>query len=146
MATTRRERKHPKRGKVFFNEPLTLARLFTQPNRLNYAQQKWFDNRGLKAIEAFESDIKRNLIEWGYSGDSLYYRTERFWYDYTVTNVDGTRIIECTRYCNNRWTRWDTWMNLHSTSVGKNHQQGKEKSEAFSLRYHCLSNYSPMEY
>ena len=119
MVTTRRERKHHSRGKVFFDHPYTLAKLFTSPNRLNYMQGKFFDDRGLKAIEAFESDIKYDLMEWGYSGNSLYYRTKQFWYDYTLTNVDGTPIIECTRYCNNTWERVDTWMNLHSTSIGK---------------------------
>ena len=105
--------------KVFFDHPYTLAHLFTRENRLNYEQTKWYDSGGYKAIEHFEHDIRRNLVEWGYAGDSIYYRTERFWYDYTLTNVDGTPIIECTRYCNHTWRRWDTWMNLHSTGVGK---------------------------
>ena len=115
----RKERPHPKRGKVFFDHPHTLAKLFTQPNRLNYMQGKFFDSRGLKAIEAFDADIIENLQEWGYCGDSIYLRTEQYWYDYSL-KIDGkAKIIECTRYCNNTWERVDTWMNLHSCSIGK---------------------------
>ncbi len=119
--TKRKERPHPKRGKVFFDSPLTLAKLFTQPNRLNYEETKWYDSkRGFKAIEKFEYDISRHLVEWGYSGKSIYYRTERYWYDYSIRKVDkDTEVIECTRYCNRTWRRWDTWMNLHSTTCGK---------------------------
>lgn len=121
MVTTRRkERPHPKRGKVFFENPLTLAQMFTQPNRLSYEEAKWYDSkRGLKAIEHFDYDIKNRLVEWGYSGESIYLRTERYWYDYTLRDVDGAKIIECIRYCNRTWRRWDTWMNLHSNTVGK---------------------------
>lgn len=115
----RRERPHPKRGKVFFENPDTLAKMFTRPNVLNYEQAKWFDERGLKAIEAFESDIRSNLVEWGSAGNSIYYRTERYWYDFSLRDTNDTKIIECIRYCNHRWSRWDTWMNLHSCSVGK---------------------------
>lgn len=116
MAITRRERPHPKRGKVFFDTHYTLANLFTRPNRLNYMQGKYFDNRGLKAIEAFEADIKEDLQEWGYAGDTLYYRTQRYWYTFTL---EGKGPIEITRFCNNSWQRVDTWMNVHSCTVGK---------------------------
>lgn len=122
MAVTRRQRPHPKRGKVFFDTPFNLAQLFTRPNRLRYQRAKWFDSRGLKAIEAFQSDIRNSLIEWGCSGDSIFYRTEHFWYDFTVTPVEHTRELEiliCTRYNNRTWERVDTWMNLHSCIVGK---------------------------
>jgi len=104
---------------VFFDHPLTLAKLFTAPNRLNYMQGKFFDDRGLKAIEAFESDIRRNLIEWGAIDTTIYYRTERWWYDYHLATTQGCQIIECTRFCNNSFRRWDTWMNVGSCSVGK---------------------------
>ena len=113
------KRKHPKRGKVFFDTPDTLAKMFTRPNRLNYEQSKWFDGRGLKAIEAFESDIRRNLVEWGIGGNSIYYRTEMFWYDFALTTTNDVKLITCTRYCNRSWQRVDTWMNLHSCSIGK---------------------------
>ena len=122
VATRRKERPHPKRGtaKVFFDNPLKLARLFTNPNRLNYQETKWYDGkRGLKAIEHFMEDIHNRLECWSYAGKTVYMATSRFWYDFTLTEVDGVKIIECTRYCNNTWRRWDTWMNVHSCTVGK---------------------------
>ena len=70
---------------------------------------------GMKPIEAFENDIWFNLLKWCPNGNSIFYETYDYWYQYFW---DG-KIIRCARHRKLTDERIETWMNLHSCSVGK---------------------------
>ena len=112
MATTTTKR-------YFFKDADTLAHLFTSPAYWDQEKQGKYMDSGMKPIEEFENDICMNLVEWGCDKDSIYYRTKKYWYQYTLDYIGTAPIIKCARFDIGAWTRLDTWMNKHSTGVGK---------------------------
>jgi hypothetical protein len=103
---------------AFFNSGQELAKIFTPENQLGYEQQKYFGD-GLKAMEAFQADIHQNLVEWAVGGkDTVFYKTKDFFYVFEKT-VDDVPVIKMGRFSRSGLHRWDTWMNVHSCSVGK---------------------------
>ena len=86
---------------AFFKSGQHLAQLFTLPQNLHYQQAKFFDERGYKAIEAFQNDIRENLREWSFDGkDALYYLTKDYWYLIALEKVSNTPILNITRFSN----------------------------------------------
>lgn len=108
--------------KFFFDSPGQLAQMFTQPNHHNPETQGKYLPSGLKPIEEFESDISYNLVAWSLSGNTILYMTENFWYE--VWKEEG--VIKLSRHGRGQFTRMDTWMNLHSCSIGKKFLKDKK--------------------
>ena len=104
----------------FFTNSLQLIQMFSAPSNLSYETQKYFDDPdypGLKAIECFESDIEYHLTQWMTHDNVIFYKTVKYWYIYELDK--NTNVINCTRFCNSSYKRWDTWMNVSSTGCGK---------------------------
>jgi len=120
-------------SRVFFKDAQTFTALFTAENRLSYMEEKFFDARGLKAIEAFEGDIANNLIKWAFTDNSIYYDCGQYWYCFTL--VPERKVVTCTRFERGTWKRWDTWMNAHSCYVGKKWLAEKHKDKYVTLFY-----------
>lgn len=124
--------------RVFVSRSHELAQMFTKPAWHNPVKSGKFLENGLKPIEAFCSDIQRNLICWAVEGDSIFYRTPNYWYVFQL--VPGERvfnhifwsgyktmgkIVWMTRYRNESWERNDDWANPHSVKhLGRDFLQG----------------------
>ena len=115
--------------KAFISHSHQLAAWFTQPAWYNREVSGKYMEDGLKPIEAFCSDIKRNLINWAIEGNTIFYRTKEFWYMFqleTAAKIFGPllgsgKIVWMTRYRNGSWERVDDWANPHSVEyIGKN--------------------------
>lgn len=115
--------------KAFISHAHELACWFTEPAWHNREKSGKFLEGCLKPIEAFCSDIRRNLVNWAVDGSCIFYRTEEYWYMFQLDKAskvfgdpslgDG-QIIWMTRWRNGTWQRNDDWANPHSVEyIGK---------------------------
>jgi len=110
------------KAEQFFQSTKEKAQLDSAPNFLSGADDKFFCSvigshaYGFKAIEIFQNEIQANLEAFAYSSNTILYRTQKFWYKFTL-NLE-LNIIEITCFEKDSDRRWDSWMNKHSCTVG----------------------------
>lgn len=106
----------------FFTSYEERARLQTPPNFLSEGDDKFFcsvvddTTYGFKAIEIFQNEISANLTAFAITNNTILYRTQKYWYKFTL-NVQHN-VIEMACFETGTDRRWDSWMNRHSCGVG----------------------------
>ena len=125
----------------FFTSYEERARLQSQPNFLSEGDDRFFcsvidDNTyGFKAIEIFQNEITANLVAYAISNNTILYRTQKYWYKFTLNTEHNVIEMACFEIGSGR--RWDSWMNKHSCSVGgdflKNHADKRVNTTAIVL-------------
>jgi len=121
-------------NQAFFSHPHDLAKLFTADQPYNRERSGKYGVDGLKPIEAFCSDISNDLVMWSYEGDSIWYRTKKFFYEFRLDRKEN--LVFMTRHGNGSWERIDDWANLSSVrDMGKSWLL-KEHSDKFVQMFH----------
>lgn len=105
----------------FIHNKERLVNLYTQPNHLDYTQDKLFTPDGRKAVEVFTEDIKNNLTRWSFDkkNKAIFYETRYYWYILQAITQKNTTVILITQYKDGSFKRSDTWMNLNSCIIGR---------------------------
>ena len=111
---------------AIFNDRRVFISALKSENQLSAQDAKFFGTpacfgdkyMGTKLTEVSENDIRNNLIEWAVREDSVYYSTNFFIYIYTLVHIEPP-IIEVAMIDKKTYERWDSWMNVHSCSAGR---------------------------
>lgn len=109
-------------GKAFFNSGQQLATLFGPSENFHNPETmgKYMED-GQKPIEAFCNDILKNLVEWAVHDNSIFYKTQKHWYEFRLETAGKWEgVVWMTRYDHHTWRRLDSWANKSSLSnMGK---------------------------